>query len=119
MDWGPHVNILSDVLSSFEYGVSQVPTPRAEHLQIVNHPNPFNPATVVAYTIPGPGHLEISIYDVAGRRVVTLLDREVKTSGSISWDGADDTGQRAASGVYFCKARFGDQTAIQKIMMIK
>ena len=84
-----------------------------------NTPNPFNPATEVEYSVPGPGRLEIVIYDPAGRKVATLRAREVLQNGKVTWAGVDDSDRRVPSGVYFCVARFGDRTAIRKIAMIK
>jgi hypothetical protein len=66
-------------------------------------PNPFNPATVISYDVPpGGGRVSIRIYDVSGRLVRTLVDKE-ETAGrkTASWDGRDNRGKQAATGVYF------------------
>jgi photosystem II stability/assembly factor-like uncharacterized protein len=67
-----------------------------------NYPNPFNPTTTIEYALPEPGHAILSIYDVTGREVTTLVD-ENQNPGRyrISWDGRDHTGHSVSSGVYF------------------
>jgi hypothetical protein len=86
-----------------------------------NYPNPFNPTTTVAYQVPKPGsQVEITLYDVAGRLVVRLVD-EQKAPGSYvaSWDGHDRNGERVASGVYFLRMRAGAFVETKKIVMLK
>jgi hypothetical protein len=68
-----------------------------------NVPNPFNPTTSISYDVPvGGGQVTLQIYDVAGRIVRTLVDRE-ETAGEkrLTWYGRNDQGNRVASGVYF------------------
>jgi len=68
-----------------------------------NVPNPFNPSTTISFTVPqGGGHVTLTVFDVVGRRVATLLDRRVNGGvRSVSWDGHDRSGGEVASGVYF------------------
>jgi hypothetical protein len=68
-----------------------------------NIPNPFNPSTVIPYTVPlSGGHVTLRIYDVAGRLVRTLVDG-VQGPGirSVEWNASDNRGQKVGSGVYF------------------
>jgi len=66
-----------------------------------NHPNPFNPRTTIAFDLAREGRVQIAVYDLRGRRVVTLLDAS-RAAGSYSvvWNGADQSGRPVASGVY-------------------
>ncbi|MFH1866178.1 MAG: FlgD immunoglobulin-like domain containing protein [Candidatus Eisenbacteria bacterium] len=67
-------------------------------------PNPFNPRTTIEYSVAVPGRMTLRIYDLAGRAVRTLVDRDVEAGAhKIVWDGTTDAGWRAASGVYFLK----------------
>jgi len=67
-------------------------------------PNPFNPSTTIEYAIATPGRVVLRVYDVAGRSVRTLVDRDVEVGEHrVVWDGTTDAGQRAANGVYFVK----------------
>jgi len=67
-------------------------------------PNPFNPVTRVSYGAPVESHVRLAVYNVAGRLVRTLVDREVGAgSHEAVWDGRDDRGVEVSSGVYFCR----------------
>jgi hypothetical protein len=85
-----------------------------------NVPNPFNPITMISYDVPAGGaRVSISIYDIAGRRVRTLLD-EQRPAGvfSVQWNGEDDRGQRVASGVYFYRMRAGQFVDTKKMVLL-
>jgi hypothetical protein len=84
-------------------------------------PNPFTTGTEIAYTIPVcSARVELSIYDVAGRLVTTLVDGEVDVGTSVvAWDGTDADGERAASGIYFARLRAGNQTDAQKVVLVR
>jgi hypothetical protein len=74
-----------------------------------NAPNPFRESTRIDYTLARPGRVEISVFDVAGKRLRQWV-REHPAAGaqSVTWDGTDDGGRRAPSGVYFCRLRVKD-----------
>ncbi len=84
-------------------------------------PNPFTAGTEIAYSVPaGPGRVELSIYNVAGRLVTTLVDGEVAPGGSAaSWDGTDANGERVVSGIYFARLRAGGRTDETKMVLLK
>ena len=66
-----------------------------------NCPNPFNPATIIAYAIPKPANIRIEIFNVLGQRIKTLFDGlKTEAAGQVMWDGRDDLGRGAAAGVY-------------------
>jgi flagellar hook assembly protein FlgD len=73
----------------------------ADRLLEPNFPNPFNPATLIVYSVPSPGPVRLSIYDITGRMVRTLVEG-ARPAGrhSIIWDGRNQYGRPAASGVY-------------------
>jgi len=86
-------------------------------------PNPFNPTTTIAYWIPewaAGQDLTLRIYDVRGRLVRTLLDGGC-TPGRrcVVWDGRDDRGAAAASGVYLYRMEAGEFRADRKMMLLK
>jgi hypothetical protein len=67
-----------------------------------NHPNPFNPSTVIRYDIAQAGNASLRIYDISGALVKTLLtEHHAPGRYEIVWRGEDEHGQRVASGVYF------------------
>ncbi len=83
-------------------------------------PNPFNPSTSVEFTLEKASHVTLRIYDVAGRLARTLVDRPL-TRGvhQEQWDGRDDRGNPAASGVYFLRFRAGNVKQTQKMVLLK
>ena len=84
-----------------------------------NRPNPFNPATLIEFTLAAAGHVSITVFDLHGRKVRTLMDRILPAGPhGVSWNGTLDGGQHAASGVYFYQVRFGDGSASQKKMVL-
>ncbi len=73
-------------------------------LMSANYPNPFSPSTSVRFVIPVTTHVDLAVYDVAGRLVRRLVDGELSGGEhAVLWDGKDAAGVDAASGVYFCK----------------
>jgi hypothetical protein len=101
-------------------GVGDTPAPASFALD-ANIPNPFNPITTIGYGIPAGGaDVNISIYDVAGRRVRTLVD-EHRPAGlfSVQWNGENDRGQSVASGVYFYRMRAGEFVETRKMLLLK
>jgi hypothetical protein len=93
-------------------------TPKAYAL-IQNYPNPFNPSTSIAFDIVKEGRVTISIFDVSGRLVRTLLD-EPKDPGRhvVTWNGRDHSGSVVPSGVYFYQIDAGDYTATKKMIRL-
>lgn len=69
------------------------------HSLFQNYPNPFHATTTIAYTVEQPGPVTLTVYDVLGRRVRTLVDVD-QPAGSyqVDWDGRDASGQPVASG---------------------
>ena len=86
-----------------------------------NYPNPFNPSTTIKYSLPRAGHLQLSIYNVRGQLVKTLINghRPAGADQTIIWDGTNNQGSAAASGVYFYEARTGGEVKIGKMVLLK
>jgi len=85
-----------------------------------SYPNPFNPSATIVFGLPRDGNVTVEICDVAGRSIITLLD-EARQAGyhSAVWFGRDGNGNAVASGVYFCRVRFGDETDVQKLILLR
>ncbi len=89
-----------------------------------NYPNPFNPSTTIAFDIPGiPGvtqHVSLTVYDLRGRRVRNLIDSGLETgSHKTTWDGRDDRGRDAPSGIYIYTLKTDDGTFSRKMTILK
>lgn len=85
------------------------------------YPNPFNSTLLIEYIVPLRSAVRIAIYDVAGRRIRTLVDDRGVTAGGYrtSWDGRNDHGRRISSGVYFCRLDDGTHTEVKKVVHLK
>jgi hypothetical protein len=86
------------------------------------YPNPFNPQTRLAYDVPGAGpqRVRITIHDVQGRRVRTLVDGGIEPGRhQVTWDGRVTGSGQAATGVYFYRVEIGDYTAAGKLTLVK
>nr|MEE4267047.1 FlgD immunoglobulin-like domain containing protein [Candidatus Krumholzibacteria bacterium] len=83
-------------------------------------PNPFNPATAIAFRLAGPGLVRLDILDVRGRLVRSLIqDRYAAGSHEVRWDGRDDRGQAVAAGVYLTRMQAPGYTATRKMVLAK
>jgi hypothetical protein len=85
-----------------------------------NHPNPFNPATTIVFGLAEPAHVHLRIYDAAGRLVRVLADGH-RAAGrySVTWNGRDGGGRRAASGVYLYKLQAGAFEKTRKMVLLQ
>ncbi|MCK4856331.1 MAG: HYR domain-containing protein, partial [candidate division Zixibacteria bacterium] len=85
-----------------------------------NYPNPFNPETSISYAIAKAGMIELSVYNVLGIRINTLVS-EYQAEGeyTVKWYGDTESGAPVASGVYFYKLKAGDYTDTRKMMLLK
>jgi hypothetical protein len=94
-------------------------TPEAFEL-FQNYPNPFNPETEISYVLPTACFVELSVYNLLGQKVRTLVD-ESQSAGfkNVKWDGKDENGANAASGIYFYKIKAGEFTQSKKMEIIK
>jgi hypothetical protein len=89
-----------------------------------NYPNPFNPSTTIAFDIPGTlvtrDKVNLSIYDMRGRRVRTLVDSELEPgTHKVHWDGRDDRGGSVASGIYLYTLKAGVAIHTRKMTVLK
>ena len=85
-----------------------------------NYPNPFNPNTTISYELPQDGLVNITVMDLTGRQVASLVSGE-KRSGthSIKWNSANDSGQKVSAGMYYYKIQIGDFTETRKMTLLK
>lgn len=85
-----------------------------------NYPNPFNPNTTIRYELPASANVLLAVYDVTGK-LVRVLDSGLRSKGlnQAEWDGRDDNGVRAASGVYFYRLQAGNLSETRKMVLMK
>ena len=80
-----------------------------------NFPNPFNPTTQIRYDLPEENLVSVTIYDVMGRKIRSLMN-EGQTAGyhSIRWDAKNDIGEGVAAGMYIYTIQAGEFRATKK-----
>ncbi|HZE20395.1 MAG TPA: FlgD immunoglobulin-like domain containing protein [Candidatus Angelobacter sp.] len=84
-----------------------------------NRPNPFNPETLIPYSLASGGKVTIRIYDISGRCIRTLVDAVTGPGPhQARWDGGLDSGRKAPSGIYFYKITCPDGTSSARKMAI-
>ncbi len=84
------------------------------------YPNPFNPSTRLSYTLSEPMHVNVTVYDLRGRKVRTLVyGSGQKGMNEAIWDGTDASGKTAASGIYLFKLEAGGAVMTSKALMLK
>lgn len=86
-----------------------------------NFPNPFNPKTTIRFSLANAGDVTLQVYDISGRTVATLLDGQnmAAQAHEVVWDGTTNTGDRAASGIYFYKLIADGKSFSDKMVMLK
>jgi hypothetical protein len=99
----------------------QVPGAVAVSRLVAATPNPFNPSTEVAYEVARAGRCELTVHDVRGRQIRTLLDGELTAGRHVAaWNGLDDHGQRVPSGIYMVRLRSaGGGEDLLKLTLVK
>jgi len=84
-----------------------------------NIPNPFNPVTRIDFSVPRQSRVRISVYDIRGRLVITLVDREFKTGTYHTvWNGRNRQGMEVASGIYLCRMEGGNSCLKSRKMVL-
>jgi hypothetical protein len=80
-----------------------------------NYPNPFNSATTITFTLPEPQNMRLTIYDLLGRQVRTLIDECTQAGAhAVIFDASD-----LSSGVYFYRLQAGDRSETKKMILLK
>jgi hypothetical protein len=101
--WSSNTNgffVLQDATSGVEESAFAEPEEFTLH---PNFPNPFNPETSIRFDLPQQGFVRISVHDINGRLVRFLVSESRNAGGySVKWDGKDQTGNPAPSGIYVC-----------------
>jgi hypothetical protein len=85
-----------------------------------NYPNPFNPVTTLRYDLPEPGLVNITIYDMLGREVKTLIN-QTEDAGyrSVIWNATNDYGKPVSAGIYLYQIQAGEYISTKKMVLLK
>ena len=85
-----------------------------------NYPNPFNPVTTLRYDLPENSLVNITIYDMLGRQVKTLMD-QTQDAGykSVIWNATNEYGNPVSVGIYLYQIQAGEYISIKKMVLLK
>jgi hypothetical protein len=105
----------------FSVGVEEKPSGVLQTYALEqNYPNPFNPETTIRYHIAQKGQVTITIYNMLGQKVKTLVD-ENKPAGAyiVVWNGRNERGVTVPTGMYFYRMKSGEFTQVRKLLLLK
>lgn len=84
-----------------------------------NFPNPFNPQTIIRYSLPEATCVQVTIYSLRGQAVCTLVNASQSAGEkAVIWDGRDNQGAPVASGIYWYRLQAGSQGASRKMLLL-
>jgi hypothetical protein len=119
-------DIISDINNNIvenngfdSFGLSRIARSAPEQYSLSDaYPNPFNPTTTLSFSVKTEGHINLSIYDMTGRLVKTLVDMDLKQGyHSMVWNGMDNNGHAVSSGMYIYALQ-GEGVSISKKMVL-
>jgi len=114
------ITMIQGGVSRVVYETEAVEIPRGVFKLSQNIPNPFNPLTSIEYSLPRGGHVTLDVYDVAGQRVIRLVDG-VQAAGvhRAKWAGNDQRGNPVSSGTYFYRMASEEGSAVRKMVLLR
>jgi len=126
LDEADNISQISDVVSAKATGFSldvdtDDPINMPDQGKIINNtPNPFNSLTRIKYHVPFRSYVSLSIYDILGKKVNTIVDGP-RAAGDYfsSWDGCDNMDNLVASGIYFCRLNISGLVDSHKMLLLK
>jgi hypothetical protein len=85
-----------------------------------NYPNPFNPQTVIRFAVPSPQQVDLGVFDLHGRRVVTLVSGMLPAGQhAVTWTGRDGQGRLVGSGLYVYRLAAAGRILTNKMLLLK
>ncbi len=94
--------------------------PEPEYFEVSqNYPNPFNATTIIQLELPEAMEIEITIYNLLGQKVRTLVDKKLSAGHhQVKWDGRDEKGLKVSSGIYLYRVESDHFQKIHKMILI-
>jgi hypothetical protein len=102
----------------FETGPITIPSTTVALEQ--NYPNPFNPRTTIRFHLPAAAHVQLRVFDLGGRHIISLLN-EARQNGphEIEWNGLNSSGNPVSSGIYLYRLKSGKSSLTKKMLLLK
>jgi hypothetical protein len=93
-------------------GINILPT---SYMLEQNFPNPFNPSTIIKYSVPKEGHVSLTVYDITGKEITQLVDSERQAGNyEVIWSA-----EKMSSGIYFYRIQAGGFVQTNKMILLK
>jgi len=106
----PPVSINEEIIPNSSFQISN----------LTNYPNPFNPSTTISFSVQNNSNIELSIFNIKGQKVKTLLNEELqKGKHTTIWSGLDSNNKPVSSGVYLYKIKVGNQESVRRMLLLK
>jgi len=106
---------ISDATADFDPAVDKLETSL-----LGNYPNPFNPETIISYSMAKEGFVELDVFNIKGQKVKTLVNGLVSAGmKEVVWNGTDQNNQPVSSGVYFYKLNTESVTSVKRMILLK
>lgn len=103
-----------------EIGIMDENHGHIDFVSLSNYPNPFNSSTTISFTLPEPARVDLSIYDIRGRLVNTLLKSRIDAGyHSLVWDGTDRFGKQVSSGIYIYTIKVDEYSRSRRMLLLK
>lgn len=116
-DSAPKTKMLEAIENALRAATVILPTEIELHQ---NYPNPFNPSTTIEFFLPKAEYTTLSVYNMLGQQVVTLIDEKVEAGyKTVLWNGTDNWGHSVASGIYFYKLNTESKEIIKRMLLVK
>ena len=110
-------NITLDASDVLSVDGEVLPTVFALHQ---NYPNPFNPTTQIRYDLPEDANVNITIYDIMGRSIRSLVNsKQIAGYRSIQWNATNNLGEPVSAGMYIYTIQAGEFRQVRKMVLLK
>ena len=107
-------------LEQSEKNTTFLPDGQKTPQKIPNYPNPFNPITMIRYDLPEVTNVKISIYDMMGKKVKTLVNTNQNSGYKfVIWNGTNDNGEMVSVGMYFYYIKTNTFSQTRKMILLK
>jgi hypothetical protein len=112
-------DVLTLILDLSQTGIDDGELPTMFALR-QNSPNPFRDGTAMAFNLPTAARAKIDVYNVAGRKIATVVDRGFPAGRhSVEWNGTDSAGRHVPAGIYFYRLEAGNHTSTKKMIVLR
>ncbi len=118
---GDHFEVLIDAETCNLYtSVKENAAVPSEFRLQQNYPNPFNPTTEISYELPQAGFVQLSIFNLLGQKISTLVN-ERQTAGSyhVNWNGLDEQGKQVPTGLYIYRLKSDNRVQVKKMVLTR